>query len=242
MAHSTAQDVIAALAEQARPHAVEFLRHFFRTEKGGYGEGDVFIGTRVPVIRQIAKRFKDLPLPEVQKLLDSPIHEHRQTAAIMLANRYPKAAPDDQEKVFKLYLKNVRNKRLNNWDIIDVTAEHVMGAHEMHTNRAILFELANHAGLWHRRVAVMGAAYFLKHGDATTTLALCKLLVDDKRDMVQKVVGWQLREVGKRVDRQLLLDFLDKHAATMPRTALRYALEHLPPEQKTHYMQLKNRA
>lgn len=239
MVGSTAKDVIAALAEQARPHAVEFLRHFFRTEKGGYGEGDQFIGTRVPVIRQICKQFKGLPLSEVQKLLDSPIHEHRQTAAIILANCYPKAPPAEQEKVFNLYLKNVRNRRLNNWDIIDVTAEHVLGAHELYTDRSLLFELANNQDLWHRRAALMSAAYFMKRGDPSTTLAICELLVSDTRDMVQKVVGWQLREVGKRVDRQLLLNFLDKHAATMPRTALRYALEHLPPAQRRHYMQMK---
>ena len=236
----TANDVKAALAKHTRPNGAVIAAHFFKTGAGQYGEGDQFLGIKVPHIRAVCKQYKDLPLAEIQKLLDSPFHEHREAGVIMLADRYPKSSPQNQEKIFQLYLKNVYAGRINNWDLVDVTVEHVIGAHEYKTNRKLLFELAKSDDLWQKRAGIMSAFYYLKRGDASTTLELCKLLLHDPHDLIQKAVGWQLRELGKRVDRQILLKFLDQHAATMPRTALRYAIEHLDAKQKQYYMQQKS--
>lgn len=234
-----AKDVEAALAKHARPNGAVFAARFFKTGAGQYGEGDQFLGVKVPDIRAVCKLYKDLPLGEVQKLLDSPIHEHREAGVIILANRYPKSSPEDQEQIFRLYLKNVYAGRVNNWDLVDVTVEHVIGAHEYKTDRKLLFELARSDDLWQKRAGIISAFYYLKRGDASTTLQLCELLLHDPHDLIQKAVGWQLREIGKRVDRQLLLKFLDEHASGMPRTALRYAVEHLDAKQKQYYMQQK---
>ncbi|HKX73299.1 MAG TPA: DNA alkylation repair protein [Candidatus Saccharimonadales bacterium] len=239
----TAADVIAALNEYARPHAVDFLQHFFKTHKGGYGEGDLFIGVRVPPTRIVCKQFKDLSLPEVQKLFDSAIHEHRLAAGLILTYQYPKST--DKKAIYDLYLKNVWGGRVNNWDIVDTTAPKVVGRYllEADAPRDILFKLARSQDVWQKRTGILSSFYFLMKGDdPTITLELAEILVDDKHDMIQKAVGWMLREVGKRFDTKLLTDFLDQHAATMPRTALRYALEHLSPETKLHYMQRKNNA
>jgi len=234
----TANDVTRLLAAQGSADAAVFATRFFKTGKGDYGEGDQFIGVKVPVIRSICKQCRGLPLDEVQQLFNSPVHEHRLAAAIILANRYAKAQADEQEEIFACYLKNVRGGRINNWDIVDVTAEHVVGAHEEKTDRKLLFELAESNDLWQKRVAIMSAFYYVKRGDPTTTLRLIDILLHNKHDLIQKAVGWQLREIGKRVDRQVLIDFLDKHAGSMPRTALRYAIEHLSVKERRHYMDI----
>ncbi len=234
-----ATDLQDELAKYASDADAVFLQRFFKTGKGQYGEGDQFIGVRVPMTRKVCRQFKDLPLSEVQKLFDSPIHEHRLAAVILLANKYPKADKADQETIYDMYLANVRKGRINNWDLVDVSAEHVIGAHEFNTGRVILFELARSKDVWQKRVAIMSAFYFIKRGDVSTTLELAEILLHDPHDLIQKAVGWQLREVGKRVDQKLLLDFLDKHAATMPRTTLRYAIEHLDQKAKQYYMSLK---
>lgn len=239
----TAKDFMATLTRYGRKERVADTARFFKAYPGGYSEGDEFIAAGVPNTRLVCKQFRDLPLPEVQKLLDSPIHDYRLGAVIILSERYKRAKDDvERQAIFDLYLKNVRRGRINNWDIIDTTAEHVIGAHEQNTDRSLLFDLAKSDDMWHRRVAIMSAFCFVKRGDPTTTLHLAEILLHDKHDLIQKAVGWQLREVGKRVDRQLLTDFLDKHASTMPRTTLRYAIEHLPPEQRQHYLAMKDRA
>jgi len=175
-------------------------------------------------------------------LLRSPIHDYRLGAVILLVNQLKKAGDKKRDQIFDVYLKAVYDGHVNNWDIVDSSAGYIIGPHEEKGDRQLLFKLAKSDNLWQKRVGIMGAFYYLYNGDASTTLELAEILVNDKHDLIQKAVGWQLREVGKRVDRQLLRGFLDKHAATMPRTALRYALEHLPPEQRTHYMQLARKA
>ncbi len=235
-----AVDLQNELAKYASDADAVFLQKFFKTGKGQYGEGDQFIGVRVPMTRKVCKQFKDLPLPEVQKLFDSPIHEHRLAAVILLASSYPRAGKEGQKKIYDLYLANVWKGRINNWDLVDVSAGYVIGMHEYGTDRKILFQLARSEDLWHKRVSIMSAFYFIMKGDASTTLQLAEILLHDPHDLVQKAVGWQLREVGKRINRQLLLDFLDEHAATMPRTTLRYAIERLDAATKKHYMTKKN--
>ena len=240
----TAEQFIQAIGKYYDAERAVSSLKFFKTHKGGYGEGDQFLGATVPNTRLVCKDFKDLPLPEVQKLLDSPIHDHRLGAAFILVGQYKRAKKDakQRDKIFDLYLKNVYKGRVNNWDIVDTTAPYVIGPHLQNTDRKLLFELARSDKLWHKRTGIMSAFWYTQHGDFDTTMELAEILVDDAHDMVQKAVGWQLREVGKRGGRDLLLAFLDKHAATKPRTALRYAIEHLPPEQRTHYLQVKNKA
>lgn len=237
----TAEDFIKAIAKYEDKQRAANAAWFFKTGKGGYSEGDQFLGATVPKTRLVCKEFKDLPLGEIQKLLDSPIHDHRLGAVILLVSQYKKAKddPKKRDEIFDLYLKNVRAGRVNNWDIVDSSAQYIIGQHIEFTNRKLLFELAKSDNLWQRRVSIISAWWYVRSGDPSTTLELAEVLLHDKHDLIQKAVGWQLREVGKYCGHDVLMQFLDKHAATMPRTALRYAIEHLTPEQRQHYMELK---
>jgi 3-methyladenine DNA glycosylase AlkD len=238
---SSAEAVMSALVEIADADDARFLQRFFKTGQGQYGAGDVFIGVRVPQTRAVAKRFPDLPLSEVERLLDSEVHEHRLAALVILNRLFAVAAgprvndPDQQRRLADFHLSAVRRGRVNNWDLVDSSAEFVLGEYLWSRPRDILFDLARSDSLWERRVAVLSTFAFIKHGDASTTLALAELLLDDREDLIQKAVGWMLREVGKRVDRAQLLRFLDANAARMPRTMLSYATEHLTPEQRGDY-------
>lgn len=236
----TARDVENTLQMHASAGDALFLQRFFKTGKGQYGAGDVFIGVRVPKIRQVCKQCQDLPLPEVQKLLDGKVHEHRLAGLIILTLKYPKATEQEKQAVYDLYLLNVYRGRINNWDLVDATAEYIIGEHLVNRPRDILFTLAHNEDLWQRRVAALSSFAYIKRGEPGTALELAEILLYDQRDLIQKAVGWLLREVGKRCDRQILIDFLNKHAHEMPRTMLRYSLEHLPKEQRTYYMSQKS--
>jgi 3-methyladenine DNA glycosylase AlkD len=232
----TAQNAMSEMAEYASDIRAADLQWFFKTGPGEYGEGDTFIGLRVPDIRNVCKSFKDLPLGEVRKLIESPIHEHRMAGLIVLTMQYPKA--QDKTAIYNLYIEQLSKGNINNWDLVDVTCRAVVGEH-LRNDRTKLYELAKSDSLWKRRVAIVSTFPYIASGDASTSLELAELLLHDKHDLMHKAVGWTLREVGKRCDRQLLLDFLDIHASTMPRTALRYAIEHLPEETRQHYLQLR---
>jgi 3-methyladenine DNA glycosylase AlkD len=237
----TAAGVKAALAEVADPEDAVFLQRFFKTGSGQYGEGDVFIGVRVPQTRLVAKSFRALPLDDVQVLLDSEVHEHRLAGLIVLNGLFGAASAarsrddDERERIASFYLAAVRRGRVNNWDLVDSSAEFVLGEYLFDRPRDLLFELAASEVLWERRVAVLSSFAFIKHGDASTTLHLAERLLGDRQDLMQKAVGWMLREVGKRVDRALLLAFLDVNAARMPRTMLSYATEHLDADARAEY-------
>ncbi|QLY32385.1 DNA alkylation repair protein [Nocardia huaxiensis] len=237
----TAAAVQAALAEVSDAADAMHLQRFFKTGPGEYGEGDVFIGVRVPATRKVAKVFGGLPLSEIDKLLDSPVHEHRLAGLVILNAWMAKASRARggdvtlQEKIFRLYLAAVERGRVNNWDLVDASAEFIVGPWLRERPRDLLFELAQRDSLWERRVALLSTFDFIKRGDASTTLALSERLLDDRRDLIQKAVGWMLREIGKRVDAEILAGFLDAHAAGMGRTALSYATEHLTPERRAHY-------
>jgi len=230
-----------ALAEVASSDDAEFLQRFFKTGPGQYGAGDVFIGVRVPQTRAVAKQFTELPLAEIDELLDSEVHEHRLAALILLNGAFARASAarsrDDgeRERIAAFYLAAVRRGRVNNWDLVDASAEFVLGEYLFDRPRFLLFELAESDSLWWRRVAVLSSFAFIKHGDASTTLELAALLLTDREDLMHKAVGWMLREVGKRVDRSLLVGFLDEHAPAMPRTMLSYATEHLDPGIRASY-------
>ena len=235
MAH--AADVRAALAEYADPADAVHLQRFFKTGAGQYGEGDVFLGVRVPATRSVVKRFRDLELPEIDALLDDAEHEHRLAGVLLLVERY-RAEP---EAVFDIYLAAVARGRVNNWDLVDSSAEFIVGP-EVRSGRvpaALLDDLAASPLLWERRVAVLATFDFIKHGDPGPTLHLAAALLSDREDLMQKAVGWMLREVGKRVSREVLTGFLDTHAAAMPRTMLSYAVEHLDPEDRARYRAMR---
>ena len=228
---ATAEDVRVALRDAGNPKDAVLLQGYFKTDPGQYGEGDVFYGVRAAGTRAIVKRFRELPLDEIDRLLDDPVHECRLAAVLLLVEQY-RHSPDT---VFDRYLAAVRRGRVDNWDIVDSSAPEIVGAQLLERDRSLLFELAASPSLWDRRIAIVATHRFIRNGDATTTLALAELLVRDREDLMHKAVGWMLREVGKRVDRSALLGFLDEHAAEMPRTMLSYAIEHLSPEERAHY-------
>jgi 3-methyladenine DNA glycosylase AlkD len=213
-----------------------FLQRFFKTGPGEYGEGDLFLGLRVPQVRAVAKEYyKSATLLDVDELMKSKWHEVRLCGAVILTLQYPKADTDEKKAIFSLYLSHI-GKGINNWDLVDVTSPRIVGAHLYNKDRSQLYELAT-GGLWHKRVSIISTFYFLREGDITDTLQLAELLVSEKHDLLQKAVGWALREMGK-VDDTVLYTFLDTHAATMPRTMLRYSLEKIPTKKKNYYMAL----
>ncbi|WP_420881249.1 DNA alkylation repair protein [Rhodococcus sp. (in: high G+C Gram-positive bacteria)] len=245
----TADDVIAALSEAASPDDARQLQRFFKTGPGEYGEGDVFVGVRVPATRTIAKRFASLPADDVDTLLDSPVHEHRLAGLLILVAQFAAAGRprgrDDaaRERIADHYLAAVLRGRVNNWDLVDLSALYILGDWLYDRPRDLVFELGADDDLWRRRVALLTTFGFIRRGDASTTLDLAARVLGDRRDLTQKATGWMLREVGKRVDRALLLGFLDRHTAEMGATALSYATEHLDADTRAHYRLLRgNRA
>ena len=239
----TAANVTAALDEVADRQDAAHLQRFFKTGPGEYGEGDVFIGVRVPATRRVAKRFASLVLDEVDTLLDSAVHEHRLCALLILNAQYAAAskAGDEarQEAIVDRYLVAVRRARVNNWDLVDASADHIIGQWLFDKPRELLLELAESESMWERRVALLSTFAFTKRGDPSTTLSLCERLLPDRTDLIQKAVGWMLREVGKRVDRGVLTTFLNQHAASMGRTALSYATEHVDPTERARYRAMR---
>lgn len=241
---ATADDVRAALAAVSSPEHAAIAARYFKSGPGEYGEGDRFAGVRVPAVRAVVKRFARLSPGEVEDLLDDPVHEHRLTALLILVAQFahasgPKTRDEpERERLVERYLAAVRRGRVNNWDLVDASAPGLLGAYLVDRPRDVLFDLARSPGLWERRVAVIATHGLMLAGDASTTLEIAALLRDDREDLIHKAVGWMLREVGKRIDRALLIRFLDEHAAGMPRTMLSYATEHLGPEQRAHYRSL----
>ena len=224
-----------ALAEFAKPADAARLLSYFKGYEGGYGAGDVFLGLRVPVTRSVVKRFRGLGFDEIDALLDDAEHEHR-LAGVLLLNE---AARRDPSTTAERYLAAVRRGRVNNWDLVDASAEYALGGWLFDRDRSVLDELAASPVLWERRVAVIATMAFLKRGDPSTTLALAERLLGDREDLIHKAVGWMLREMGWRVSRGVLLGFLDVHAARMPRTMLSYATEHLDPEVRAAYRRMR---
>ena len=206
---------------------------YFRTGKGEYGEGDKFLGLNANQIHGLAREFRALPLRDVDTLLASPWHEARLLGALLLANGYERATPADRLRIYRLYLR--RTRQINNWDIVDLSASHIVGAHLAERSRAPLRRLARSKNLWERRIAIVATHHFIRAGDFDETLRIAELLMRDKHDLIHKAVGWMLREVGKR-DERTLTRFLDRRAGALPRTALRYSLERLTPAQRRRYM------
>ena len=233
-----ARAVAAALAAVANREDAQNLKRFFKTGKGEYGAGDRFIGVRVPATRAIVKGFTDLSPGDLNDLLDSDIHEHRFAALVIMVAQYKKADAAEQERLVDFYLAAMRRGRINNWDLVDCSAEFILGEYLVDKPRDLLPRLARSGIVWERRIAMLSTFAFIKHGDATTTLEIAESLLGDKHDLIQKAVGWMLREAGKRVDPELLLGFLREHAARMSRVTLSYATEHLAHADRVYFRSL----
>ena len=214
------------------PTAV-ILRRFFKTGPGEYGEGDRFRGIRVPELRKLCKEFRHAGVEVISALLDSPWHEDRMLALLLLIERYRASSEQGREALYAFYCS--RTGRVNNWDLVDVTCPHIVGRHLETRDRTPLYRFAESPSLWERRIALVSTFHFIRQGDFRDTLALAERLLADPEELLHKATGWMLREVGKR-DQSVLEAFLDGYATVMSRTALRYAIERLPEAQRLAYL------
>lgn len=221
------------LAQLADSDRARNLSWFFKTGKGQYGEGDIFLGIKVPSQRKVAKKYVDMPLSDLQELLLSRIHEHRLTALLILVLKYQKADNLGKDEIFNFYLKN--SERINNWDLVDLSAPRIVGDYLVGKDTSILFKLAKSSNLWERRIAILATFKFISNNDFEDALSISTILLHDKHDLIHKAVGWALREIGKR-DQEIEETFLSKNYTTMPRTMLRYAIEKFCEEKRRLYL------
>jgi 3-methyladenine DNA glycosylase AlkD len=229
----TAPEIQNKLRTLADKEKAKILQGFFKTGPGHYGEGDVFLGITVPVLRKVARECGATSLPDAIQLLRSTIHEERLLALLLLIHAYTDAHDSLKNKIYNLYLKNTRY--INNWDLVDLSAPNIMGNYLEDKRRTPLYTLAKSRDLWKRRIAVLSTFHFIKHNDFQDTLNISTILLDDDHDLIHKAVGWMLREVGKRklsVEEKFLL----QHHKKMPRTMLRYAIERFPEAKRQRYL------
>ena len=231
---ATAAAIRARLRALADPEIAAHSARFFKSGVGEYGAGDRFLGIRVPAVRRVAREFRAAPLRAALPLLRSPLHEERLLALVMLVERFERGEDGDRARIYAQFRKHTP-RYVNNWDLVDSAAYQIVGAYLEPRDRGPLYELARSPSLWERRVAIVATFGYIRKRDFTDTLAIAKLLLADREDLIHKAVGWMLREVGNR-DRTELERFLRKHHATMPRTMLRYAIEKLPVRRRTAYL------
>lgn len=229
----TAKQISKLLKELGDPVIAEHSQRFFKTGKGEYGEGDQFLGIRVPVLREQVKRYQSILLTEVKKLLTSPFHEERLFALLLLVRKFSKGSDEEKTIIYQLYLDNTQY--INNWDLVDSSAYQIVGVYLETRDRQILYQLAQSHSLWERRIAIMATFQFIRNHQFDDTLQLSELLLNDTEDLIHKAVGWMLREVGKR-DIATEKTFLKTHYKTMPRTMLRYAIEKFPKQERQQYL------
>ncbi len=211
----------------------KILSSFSKTGKGEYGEGDKFLGIKVPIQRKIAKQYKELSLRDLEKLLNSKIHDYRQIALFILIDKYNRSEARTKKEIFSLYLKNTNH--INNWDLVDSSAPHIVGNYLIDKSRNVLYKFAKSKNLWERRIAMLSTYAFIKNNDFIDTLKISRILLTDSHDLIHKAVGWMLREVGNR-NREAEEIFLKKHYRKMPRTMLRYAIEKFPENKRKFYL------
>ena len=221
------------LQKCANPEKAEILSSFFKTKKGQYGEGDIFLGITVPEQRTIAKKYSGLPLSGLPTLLSSRIHEHRLVALLILIEKYRKGDDGSKGEIFDFYLRHT--KHINNWDLVDLSAGHILGHYLLNKDRALLYRLARSGNLWERRMAIMATFAFIRNNEFDDTFRIAGMLLSDAHDLIHKAVGWMLREIGKR-NRKKEEAFLRIHYRKMPRTMLRYAIERFDQEKRKSYL------
>jgi 3-methyladenine DNA glycosylase AlkD len=231
------QQLRQELKKAANQTKAKVLQRFFKTGKGHYGEGDVFYGIMVPNTRAISKKYAHLPLQDIRALLYSAVHEERLVALFILVEQYNKARKNNDNRKLQeyidFYLKN--SKQVNNWDLVDLSADKILGDYLLDKDKAILYAYANSPNLWQRRIAIISTFHFIKNNQFEDTFAIAELLLEDNHDLIHKAVGWMLREVGKR-NQAAEESFLKKHYKRMPRTMLRYAIERFDAKKKLFYM------
>ncbi|MFH1075918.1 MAG: DNA alkylation repair protein [Pseudomonadota bacterium] len=229
----TAQEIQDALRKLGDKTRAEHASRFFKTGKGEYGEGDKFLGIRVPVIRSQVKKYKGILLDEIMLLLRSAFHEERLFALLMLVEMFSKGNEQKKKKVYKLYLDNTIY--INNWDLVDLSAGYVVGAYLADKDKSPLYKMARSKNLWERRISIISTLYMIRRNDFEDALAISAILKNDGADLIHKAVGWMLREIGKR-DLTVEKDFLNKNYKDMPRTMLRYAIERFPEKERKLYL------
>ena len=229
----SAREVQRRLKRLGDPAHAAVSQRFFKTGPGEYGEGDVFLGIRVPVLRKLAGEFDALPAHESKILLHSPVHEERMLAVLILVGKFRKGDEKAQKQFHDLYLKST--EFINNWDLVDVSAEHIVGAYLMDKSKRPLYRLARSKMLWERRIAIMATFHYIKQGEFSETLKIAQMLLADPHDLIHKATGWMLREIGKR-DLKAEETFLKEHYKKMPRTMLRYAIEKFPDNKRKRYL------
>ena len=212
----------------------QILQRFFKTGEGEYGEGDVFLGIRVPVQRQVLKKYLDMDLKDIEFLLRTKIHEYRLIALLILVKKFEEGNEQIKKKIFNLYLKNT--KYINNWDLVDLSAPHIVGAYLLDKPRNILYKLVKSQSLWERRIAILATFAFIKNNETKDTLKIAQILLKDEHDLIHKAVGWMLRELGKRVSQDIEEKFLKRYYKAMPRTMLRYAIERFEESKRKKYL------
>src|SRR3989338_8489107 len=226
--------LIKELKQHSHPDKAKIYARFFKTGKGQYGEGDVFLGLTVPEQRELAKKYVNLNFSDLKKLIYNKYHEHRLTGLFILVYRYEKAHNNEKNKIIDFYIKH--KNRSNNWDLVDCVADKLLGKHLIDKDKSLLYELAKSQSLWDRRIAIISTFEFLKNHKFEDTIKISEMLLNDSHDLIHKAVGWMLREMGKR-DEKELIKFLDKHYKKMPRTMLRYAVERLDESKRGHYLE-----
>ncbi len=233
----TANAVIKELNKHQSDKELEKILRYFKTGDGDYGYGDKFIGIRMGTIFSLAKKYAGMPVKEIEKLLESPVHEYRVAGISIMdkESRLKKTTDERRGELFDLIMR--RTDRINNWDLVDLAALHVTGTYLLDKPRKILYKLAKSKDIWERRIAIVSTAQFIRKGELDDAYKISEILLKDKHDLIHKATGWMLRFAGDK-DKKRLLSFLDKHAATMPRTLLRYSIEKLDKKQKEHYMNL----
>lgn len=230
---SNLEEIKRRLKALASDEYAAVSKRFFKTGPGEYGEGDRFIGIRVPALRKLAKEYKDFPIRNSEILLTSPIHEERFLAILLLMHHYAKGNESTRSYIYNFYLKSTRF--INNWDLVDLSADHIVGHYLMSQSKTPLYHLAGSRNLWERRIAIISTFYYIKHRHFKETLKISELLLNDREDLIHKAVGWMLREVGNR-DFTSEEAFLKLHYRTMPQTMLRYAIERFPEVLRKDYL------
>ena len=235
----TAAAIEQRLHEVAEPERAPALQRFFRTGPGEYGEGDVFMGVRVPELRKLVKEYRGTPLKQTLTLLRSQYHEARLLALLLMVDAYQRSDDATRQAIYDAYLANTG--RINSWDLVDSSAEQIVGGWLADKPHGLLDRLARSTHLWSRRVAIIATFHYIQRGEHRDAIRIATILVNDTHDLIHKAVGWMLREVGKRASDAALTTFLERHAATMPRTMLRYAIERRPATERARWMSLARR-